>query len=213
MLHVPLVLFATLLPYPALLALSLIVWYNLSMKKLPAIGAWFCLFIFIMVAALFWMPDSYRIHPRLKIPDIVFLRSQPLLPKPLDMTVLLVGGCTAIGAPWPYPKITAPELKGHESKLYKRLRQNRPGGDPDTILIMYGMSSLYTRPYDREAWLAMVQPILDLAKASFPNANIIVVDIFEIRDLCQIPGLSKDPFHLNHLGYFTLKARHPEWKI
>ena len=182
------------------------------MKKLLAIGMWFCLFISIIVAALFWIPDSYRIHPRLKVPDIVFLHSQSPS-KPLDMTVLLVGGCTAIGAPWPYPKITAPEFKGHELELHKHLRQNRPGGDPDTILIMYGMSSLYTRPYDREAWLAMVQPLLDLAKSSFPNANIIVVDIFEIRDLCQIPGLSKDPFHLNHSGYSVLKTRHPEWKI
>lgn len=171
------------------------------MKKLLTIGAWFCLFIFMIVAVLFWMPDNYRIHPRLKMPDIVFLRSQP------PTKILIVGDSFAQYAPWPVAKRIC--YGGIRITRIIEMVQYQDVDDSITdILILAGIASHFSHGESMVKIKEDMVTLEHLLIRKYPKANISKVSINDMLQCSdEYPRGEKDR-HLSPAGYEVLRQRH-----
>lgn len=176
-------------------------WYNVNVKKLSTIGICFCLFISILVAALFWMPDSWRIHPRLKIPDIVFLCFQP------PQKILTVGDSFAVLAPWPVAKrICCGGIR--VTRITEVVQERAVDNSITDILLLAGVASWFY--HDKS--LSEIEGDISVLEAAltqkYPNAIIIKVSISEMLQCVKEYPRDNDKLHLSPAGYEILRQRH-----
>lgn len=190
------------------------------MKKLLAIGVWFCLFIFMLVAALFWMPDSWRVHATLEIPKIVFIKApQPKAKSPTpwsaaiaayiyakdipvtNPSICIVGDSAAALAPWPYAKIALPG----ETCLELPEAIARYAGAPDTFIILTGTWLLHEKRADEIR--PRINDIVDSINLHFPETQVFEIPhsgYLAIANNHTIDG----GWHLDSEGYRILYARY-----
>ncbi len=174
------------------------------MRKLLSIVACYCLFVSLIVAALFWMPDSYRIHPRLELPTIVFL--QPPV-RQADNNVLLIGDSFAQLAPWP---VTKRFCSGGSSiaQLTKAIQRQQVNDSITEILILAGVASLFCHD---ESLLNIEKDMLVLESAliqKYPNTNISKVSVTDMLQCAKEYPRNNDGLHPSPLGYEILRQRH-----
>lgn len=174
------------------------------MRKLLTIVVCYCLFISIIVATLLWMPDSYRVHPRLKLPTIVFL--QPPVEQ-ADNKILIIGDSFAQLAPWP---VTKRLCDGGSSiaQLTKAIRYQEVNDSITETLILAGVASLFCHD---ESLPKIEKDMLVLESAliqKYPNTNISKVSVTDMLQCAKEYPRNNDGLHPSPLGYEILRRRH-----
>ncbi len=175
------------------------------MRKLLPIGAWYCLFIFIIVVALFWIPDSWRVHPTLERPTIIVLDKKKVRTR-YTSTTILFGDCAAYSAPYPFNRIALPAFAFKE--LFREQIENSNFQNCEVGVIMYGMSELCEGKTPDEVNTA-IQRIVDVFALRYPTAIIHVISPYEIHEIAKThPRDGVDAYHMSPTGYKILASRY-----
>ena len=192
MLHVPLVLFATLLPYLALLALSLIVWYNLSMKKLTFFMRKLAFIGIILILSLACSPPTPGIAALNDNPNIGTFGDSWLYLANLDrLSSRRICFCVS-------NRVLVELILEHEDEDY------------DTVIILGGIcdSTVREMPLPKiRAWQRYVKAV---AQQKFPNTEIIIVTIDDmLAAMDEMYVRTGKRGHLDPEAYLFLFARYP----
>ena len=189
------------------------------MKAIFPIAAGFIPCIFAFCVLVVFLPDQYRIHPKLHVPQLIPIHSPGIAPtgpaikafseamqrSPTDPSVLLIGDSIAAIAPWPYAKIIRPgesslelcEVVAHLQVLQK----------PERIIIMTGTWLLYIDQPDT------VEPetkeLVDAVTKRFPSCPITVISPFFVHDVARSHTIDGG-WHPDETGYDIIKSKYPE---
>ena len=152
----------------------------------------------MLIIALLWMPDSYRIHPRLAAPDIVFLRRQP---PPQRTDICFIGDCAPLILPWPGIKRGAP-LSG-SAEIVPVIREMKVPPECRTFIVMSG-TYLLASGEDISYVEADTQKIVEALKGRWPTATVHVIPQSGYNAVAREHSTKDDGWHLDDRGHEIL---------
>jgi hypothetical protein len=188
--------------------------------KFAATVCWFVVFLGVFAASLWYMPDSWRVHPRLKKPVILvaerhgsglraFYGGGIYVPRQfkqnVDLSVILVGDSQAGMADLPHPRLTV--FGADLPRLVKAIRKANFSAECKKIVIFYG-TGLYVHGCTPEEIAVSINAIKDAVREKCPDKIIEVMPYMAILDVAKEHSVG-DQAHPNKEGWAILVEQHP----
>ena len=175
-----------------------------QMKKFMGIVFWFAFFTGLHGTVIWFLPNEYRVHPRLAKPIVI----SPFSKQPInDSPICIVGDSMAHLAPWPYRKITEPGTYLEDNVHMVRLA---PRVHTETFVILAGQTNIARGDSPKKIERQMAR-LLKTIQQKYPEATVYAIPPFEVHEIALNPKYG-DGWHLFQAGYDELAARHPVLK-
>ena len=178
------------------------------MRKPLEIVAGFVSVIIMGALVFFYMPDSWRVHPKLKLPEIIVSMKQEVT----DKSIAIIGGCEAIICPWPYLKIGVPVSAS--DNVIRRIKRSRLPAECRTIVVISGIY-LTALGYSPEFVVEDNAKIVRAIQEKYPEKTVHQIPVKAQIELLKDPANWRTQqagaqWHLNNRGYKKLhrKYRH-----
>ena len=167
------------------------------MRPIPKparIVIWFCFFMSLFVGIAQFVP----VHPKLKIPRLVFLQPE-MLPQRTD--ICFVGDCAVRILPWDGIKVGVP-LAGSDKIIPVVNEINLPS----ECRTFYVMSGTYLLASGESISFIQrdTQKIVSAVRKRCPSATIHVIPIDAYNDIAREHSTNNDKYHLDDAGHGIL---------
>ena len=167
-------------------------------SKLIGIVIWYCIFMFLFVGIAQFVP----VHPKLKIPRLVFLQPE-VAPQRTD--ICFVGDCAVRILPWDGIKVGVP-LAGSD-KIIPIINALNPPTECKTFFVMSGTYLLASGK--SEFFIEQdTQKIVIALKKKRPSATIHVIPIGVYNAIAREHSTNGDKYHLDDIGHALLYQRY-----
>ena len=174
------------------------------MKHILKIALWYLVTLSIVVAIFWNMPDSWRIHPKLNRPKIVFLKPKK---RAVDKSVCLVGDCGAHIAPWPYLKIS--HGGAYSALLIPVIEKRRLPSTCRTFVVISGTWLMFAQDYSPDRVADDNKKIADAIKKKYPAATVHIIPPSALAQIVKEEGSRPDISYLpDDSGYKILFDRY-----
>ena len=177
-----------------------IVCYDSFVRDLIKIGVSFALTVFIFVAVLIYLPDSYRSNNALAKPSITILKPPP---PATNKSICLVGDSLAYLAPWRLPKIAIPGQS--TDPLINRIDSFTLPEECRTFIIINGVVLAGTG-HSLDDINSENNRIKSSLLKNYPNATVHIIPFQDIREIAK-KHTTGDGWHLNENGYRILRSK------